>query len=134
MRKGLIEEKLGEADFTEEIYGFPVPAEVYVIEGSKEVNHLYLIYGAGEEGRETFAFGVVLRGVDLSARLENILGMFSEGESPLVLQGEGFAVLESALAGLSGPLWALFEERMFQGEKRLFSTLIPSENLFPISR
>lgn len=130
MRKGLIEEKLGKADFTEEIYGFPVPAEVYIIEGSEEVSHIYFIYGAGEKGEETFALGLVSKGVDLSTMLENILGMFSEEETPLVLQGEGFAVLESALVGLLGPLWALFEERMFQGEKSLFSTLIPPENLF----
>ncbi|MGC8778471.1 MAG: hypothetical protein ACP5Q4_07305 [Candidatus Caldatribacteriaceae bacterium] len=126
--KSFIEEKLGKPDFTEEVAGFPGPLEVYVVNGSEEISHIYLIYGTGEGADKTYAMGVVMKGIDLSTMVGMIEGM-SEGTKRVVLRGENFAILDLLGQDLPQTLWALFEERTFQGEKRLTSTLIPPENL-----
>jgi len=130
--KSFIEEKLGKPDFTEEVAGFPAPLEVYVVDGSDEISHIYLIYGTGEGADKSYAMGVVMKGIDLPTMVGMIEGMAGEeGAKMVVLRGENFAILDLLGQDLPQTLWALFEERTFQGEKRLVSTLIPPENLVP---
>lgn len=129
LERGFVEERLGKPDFTENVAGFPVPVEYYVVEGSDEISHIYLIYGAGEKGNQTYAVGVVMKGIDLPTMVGMIEGMAEAGASMVILRGEQFAILEVLGPGAPQALWALFEERPFQGEKRLVSTLIPPENL-----
>ncbi|NSW75551.1 MAG: hypothetical protein HPY68_02015 [Candidatus Atribacteria bacterium] len=129
LERGFVEERLGKPDFTENIAGFPVPVEYYVVEGSDEISHIYLIYGAGEKGNQTYAMGVVMKGIDLATMVGMLEGMAEEGASMVILRGEQFAILDVLGPGAPQALWALFEERPFQGEERLVSTLIPPENL-----
>jgi len=130
VKRGFIEERLGKPDFTESAVGFPAPLEVYVVEDSDELSHIFLVYGAGEDGNESYAMGAVMKGIDF-ATMMGMLDIGGENASMVILRGEKFVVLD--IVGVEAPqvLWGLFEERTFQGETHLVSILIPPTNLVP---
>jgi len=131
VKRGFIEEKLGKPDFTENAAGFPAPLEVYVVEDSDELSHIFLIYGAGEDGNESYAMGAVMKGIDFATMMGMLEFMGEENAQMVILRGEKFAVLD--IVGVEAPqvLWGLLEERTFQGETHLVSILIPPANLVP---
>lgn len=128
MTRGFLEERLGKPDFTEEVPGFPGPLEGYVVEDGKEVSHIFLVYDTRDATDITYAMGIVMRGIDL-ATMVSILEEIAEGAQRVILKGANFALLEVAGKDAPQPLWALFEERLFQGEPGLVSMLIPPEHL-----
>lgn len=132
VKRDFVEGHLGKPDFVQEAVGFPSPMEVYVVEDSEELSHIFLIYGAGEGGNESYAMGVAMKGIDLGMMLGMIQAMAGEdAQKMVILQGENFAVLDLVGGGMPQVLWAFFEERSFQNEKRLVSFLIPPANLVP---
>lgn len=129
MTRSFLEERLGKPDFTEEVPGFPGPLEGYVVEGGEEISHIFLVYGTHEGADVTYAMGVVMRGIDLATMVGMVEEMAEEGSQRVLLRDSNFALLEVTGEGAPQVLWALFEERPFQGEPGLVSMLIPPENL-----
>jgi len=129
MTRGFLEERLGRPDFTESVFGFPNPLEVYVVEDGEEISHIFLVYGNHEGVDTTYAIGVVMRGIDLATMVGIIEGMSEEGSQKVILKGANFALFEVTGPDAPQVLWALFEERPFKGEPGLVSTLIPPGNL-----
>lgn len=124
MSKDVVQKALGQPDQVEATPGFPAPMEIYVVEGSEELSHVYFVYGAGEDGNLTCAVGYAERGVDL----DSIMAWEWTDEEVLVLRGDTFAVRNFSP---EGPVWELLEERTFQGELLLFSTLMYPKDLIP---
>jgi hypothetical protein len=133
LERSAVEAKLGKPDFMEEMPGVPVPLEYYIIEGSEDLSHVYLAYGASDDAQKTYAVGVVMKGIDFPTMREIISAEAGEDEETarmIVLEGPEFVVVDLfEQSATSHPMWVLFEEFPVQGEKRLVSTLMPSESL-----
>ncbi|BER93165.1 hypothetical protein [Atrimonas thermophila] len=128
LERSAVKEKLGEPDFTATMTGFPVPLEYYVVEGSEELSHVYLVYGAGDDGQKTYAVGVVMKGIDF-ATMKEMIGAEADQEM-IVLEGPEFVVVDLFEPPEASPFWVLIQEFPIQGEQRVVSTLMPTESLF----
>ncbi|WP_369018503.1 hypothetical protein QBE54_01015 [Thermatribacter velox] len=134
LERSFVEAKLGKPDFVEEIPGFPAPLEYYIIEDSEDLSHVYLAYGALDDAQKTYAVGVVMKGIDFPTMREIISAEAGEDEETarmILLENPEFVVVDLfEQSATSPPMWVLFEEFPVQGEKRLVSSLMPSESLF----
>lgn len=125
LAKSLVLEKLGQPDSVETMVGFPSPVEVYVIEGSDELSHAYFVYVPGEAGGDfTYAVGIVAT-EESGMVFENLVNDFAD---MVVLRGKSFAIFDTFAGQTEKTLWLIMEEREFQGQSRLLSTVISPEN------
>lgn len=130
LERSFVEERLGKADFTESVAGFPQPLDYYLVEDSEEISHVCLVYGTGDDAQKTWAMGVVMKGIDFPTMKEIFRAQMGEdADQVIILKSENFMVLDLVEPSLPQRLWVLFDERTIQGEKALVSTLIPPENL-----
>jgi len=130
--KSLVVEKLGPPDSVETMTGFPYPTEIYAVDGSDELSHVYFVYNLEESGEPTYAVGVVMK-EEMGMNVANTL---SEAEkagmgSVVVLHGSTFAIFDLFAGMTKEPLWVIVEDREFQGETVFSSTLISPKNTLP---